>query len=285
MRTLIRSSTGLCKTAGDGIRLCAAAMLLLALQDPPAAASAWNEPQGEGLFIAEYTFTGGSRYFNGTGRLSPAAAYAKHEGFGYLEYGVTDWLMAVIKPDAVATSIETPAGPSTPAARYDGLGSSEVGAQLHLLAYGPALLAAQATFRLPATTAQTNPALVGNTSRDIDARILAGISFTVAGLPAFLDAQAAYRFRSSGAPDEWHADLTLGLRPLPKLLLLLQSTTTVPTSSGTPWFPASLYTKLGAALVYDLTPRWSIELGLFQTLAGIDALRERGILTAVWYRF
>ena len=119
----------------------------------------------------------------------------------------------------------------------------------------------------------------------LDLRALGGLAFPVGPWPAFLDAQGAYRLRSGGAPAEWHADLTFGVRPLPRLLLLLQSDTTLPVGPGTAWFPASLYSKLGVSLVYDLSARWSVQIGAFSTIAGTNALRERGVLSALWYRF
>jgi hypothetical protein len=248
-----------------------------------ASASAWNEPQGHGLVIAEYTFSGGNRYFDGQGHLSPASAYRKQEGFGYLEYGITDWLMAVIKPDVMATSVAIPNSASN--ARYVGPGTSELGAQVRLWAFGPAVMAAAGAFRAPRSTDERNQALIGNTSRDADARILFGLAFAPGAHPSFLDAQVGYRARSGGAPAEWHADATLGTRPVSRLLLLLQSFTTITEGHGTAWFPASRYTKLGTSAVWDLSASWSLEFGVFETVAGWQALRERGVKSAVWYRF
>ncbi len=262
-------------------------IVLMGVMQPSAFASSWNQPSGAGLVIVDYTLAGGARYFNGEGRLSPAAAYDKGEGFAYVEYGLTVWLLAVAKPEGGAVALAPPAGGQTSkgSARYVGLGTTDIGAQVQVAAFGPAVLAAQASFRLPATTSQANPALVGSTSRDVDLRALGGVSVVVLGWPAFVDVQSAYRIRSGGAPDEWHGDVTLGIRPMPRLMLLLQSATCVPLGRGTAWFPATLYSKLGGSIVIDLTTHWSIEAGMFQTLAGINALRERGYRTAIWYRF
>ncbi len=255
----------------------------LVLAPGAASASAWNEPQGQGLLIVDYTFSGGTKYFNGQGKLAPSSAYRKQEGFGYIEYGITDWLMAVIKPDVVGTSVAMPN--SANAARYVGPGTSELGAQVRLWAYGPAVLAAQGSFRAPRSTEEKNQALIGNTSRDADARILFGVAFAPGAYPSFLDAQMGYRARSGGAPAEWHADVTIGTRPISRLLLLLQSFTTVTQGRGTPWFPASRYSKLGTSAVWDLSPSWSVDFGIFETVAGWQALRERGFKSGLWYRF
>ena len=156
-------------------------------------ASAWNEPAGHGLFIADYTFTGGSHYFNGTGTLSPAAAYAKSEGIGYIEYGLTDRLMAIVQPELQRITVAPSSGAAGErVARYAGLGTSEAALQIQALTFGPAVLALQTGFRLPGSTGETNPALVGNTSRDLDLRILGGYSVSIAGWPAFVDARRPF---------------------------------------------------------------------------------------------
>ena len=255
-------------------------LLGLVAASPRADASAWNEPQGQGLVVVDYTFDGGSRYFNGEGHLTPASAYRKQELTGYLEYGVTDWLMAVIKPDLMSAKVGDP-NPG----HYTGLGTSEAGAQLRLLAFGPAVLSAAGSFRLPGTTKEDNPALIGDTSRDADARMLFGIAFAVGRWPAFLDVQGGYRIRSGGAPGEWHGDVTIGVRPMPRLLVLMQSFNSIPVGPGNAWFPRSEYSKFGVTFVYDLTTSWAVEVGMFQTVGGIDALRERGFKSGLWYRF
>ena len=188
--------------------------------------------------------------------------------------------MAVVRPDVTLISLG-----GQPAGRYMGLGTTEAGAQVRLLAFGPAVLAVQGSFRLPGSTDRANPALIGQTSHDADLRGLFGYGFDVAGWPAFLDAQSAYRFRDSDAPDEVHTDLTLGIRPWTDLLLLLQAFNTTGIGRGTPWFPREQYTHVELSGIYDLDPFWSVQLGAFTTLLARDSLREQGVVTAVWRRF
>ncbi len=248
-------------------------------------AGAWNQDAGHGIVILDYTFSGGSKYFDGAGKLSPAAAYSKQEAIGYLEYGVTDALTAIVKPSLTAISAATSVTPGTPTAHYIGLGTSEAGAQLHILSVGPAVFAVQGMVRLPGSTSRADTALIGNTSYDADVRGLAGTTVRLGPWDAFLDAQAGYRFRSGGAPGEWHVDLTGGVRVLPRLVLLMQSFNVICDGAGTTWFPPASYSKLGGGAAYDLTDRWAIELEVFQTIWGKGALRERAAEAAVWYRF
>lgn len=259
------------------ILLCATAFLGSVER---AAASAWNRAAGDGLAIFDFTLGAGTDYFDGRGKLAPARAYTKNELAGYVEYGATDWLMLVARPSFEDIRIGAPG-----AGRYTGLGSTAAGAQLHVLDFGPAVLAVQGTFSLPGTTSRRNPAEIGNTARESDLRVLGGVGFDLGPYTAFIDAQGSYRIRSSGAAAQWHADLTFGLYPLPKLLLLLQSITVMPTGPGVAWFPSARSSKVGLTGVYEVTRAWSVQLGAFTTVYGRDALRERGLTTGIWYRF
>ncbi len=241
---------------------------------------AFNEPAGQGIVILRGSLDGGDRSFATGGHVVKTDRYTKDEATAYIEYGVTDWLQAIIKPDLVSIGLGGPRG-----GHYTGLGTSEAGAQLRLLLFGPAVLAVQGTFQLPASTRERNLALVGNTSRNTDARALLGVGFDLGSWPSFIDTQAGFRMRSGGAPDEVHLDLTLGTRPRPDILLMLQDFTTLPNGAGTPWFPRSRYSNLEGSIVYQIDPRWSVQVGLFATIEGRNALRERGVDIAVWYKF
>jgi len=68
----------------------------------------------------------------------------------------------------------------------------------------------------------------------IDVRGMAGRNCVVAGTEGFVEAEGEYRFYAEDQPGEWRIDLTGGLRPLPRLLVLLQSFTSI--SNGTSQF-------------------------------------------------
>ena len=245
----------------------------------PAAAGAWNRPAGEGLAIFDYTLDAGSVYFDGGGRLAPAQHYSKSELAAYVEYGATDSLTLIARPSLDDVHVGAP-----DAGAYRGLGGSAVGAQWQALVFGPAVLAAQGTFSLPGSTSRTDPAVTGNTAREGDLRLLAGVGLPLPFRP-FLDLQGSYRIRSGGADAQWHGDATFGFYPTDKLLVLLQSFTTVPTGPGDARLPSSRATRLEVKAVYALTQAWAVQLGTFTTAWGRDALRERGFTTGVWWYF
>lgn len=246
----------------------------------PVWAGAFNIPKGQGLAIVDFTFSGGSRYFNGLGKLAPANGFRRGDVSTYVEYGVTDWLMAVVRPDVTDVAVG-----GHPGGRYIGLGPSEVGAQLRLFAFGPAVWAFKGAFRVPGSYDTGNRALIGNTAREADLRGLFGLAFSIGPWPAFLDAQVADRLRDGKAPDELHTDVTVGLRPLPELMLLLQLFDTTDLGKGTSLFPHERFTHLETAVVYDFTETWSAEIGVYTTVLGTRSLREHGVTTSVWYRF
>lgn len=261
-------------------RACAALLALAGLSPEPVRAGVFNQPAGSGLVIVEGLYDTGSRSFDTHGHLIQTAPYDKREGWAYLQYGVTDWLMAIVQPDVVSTSVG-----GVPGGHYTGVGTSQAGAQIQLPSIGPFAFALQGTVHLPVANRPHNPALVGNTTRDTDGRGLVGAAFVLGGLPAFVDAEAGYRLRSGGSPDEIHVDLTGGLRLRPDVLVLAQSFTTVPTAAGTPYYPRSTFSNLQASAVYDLNAHWAVQIGGFGTVFGRNALRERGLISALWYRF
>jgi hypothetical protein len=266
-----------------GRRALASALLIALLAtglSKGAQAGAFNQPEGRGLAIMDVTFSGGSRYFNGQGKLGPSADFKRGDASAYVEYGVTDWLMAVIRPDLTAVRLD-----GHPSSTYAGLGPSEAGAQVRLLTFGPAVVAAAASFRLPGSTDRHNRALLGDTARSADLRGLFGYSFAIGGWPAFIDIQAAYRVRDQGAPDEIHTDATFGVRPMSDLLLLLQAFDTTDLGKGSVWFPKERFTHVQVGAVYDFAEDWSAELAGYTTVFGRRSLRENGLTTAVWYRF
>jgi protein XagA len=116
-----------------------------------------------------------------------------------------------------------------------------------------------------------------------DLSLLFTHGFAMGGYNAFVDIAAGYRWQSQNLPNEWHADMTLGVRSQPELLWLLQSNAIFSASPAS--FGSYAMLKLGASAVYDLSRSYSLQLGLFATVAGHNTGRELGPLAGFWYRF
>jgi protein XagA len=175
-------------------------------------------------------------------------------------------------------------GRLVPVPSYRGLGESEIAARVGLYRTDTSVLSFQAGLRSPGfSLADSLGPFAVRRAASLDVRGLAGRNVVVAGMEGFVEAQAGYRFYAAGQPGEWRIDLTMGLRPWPRLLMMLQSYKSI--VNGSLQFGHVSWTKLQPSLVYDIAPQWSVQIGGFITVAGINAGRELGPVAGVWYRF
>lgn len=245
-----------------------------------ARAGAWTQPAGQGQIVLGGTFTRADRLFDASGRLVPTADYRKFELPAHLEYGATDWLTLIAAPALLAISTGQPATDD-----YSGIGHSEAGARARLWQGGRSVASLQGTLRLPGASDPRAPAQAGQTDVQADLRLLAGHGFSLGrGWTGFVNGEIGYRFRD-GPPDEYRLDVTLGLRPTPRWLLLAQSFNTLAARGGRAGPGRGSASKLQLSVVRDLTVRWAVQLGTIATIAGEDALVEYGVVAAIWYRF
>lgn len=264
---------------GAFVLLAAVAAAALAAPATPAGAGAWPQPTGHGQLVVSLVDSGGDHEFSAGGGLSASTRYRKLEGSAFLEYGLTDWLTLVAAPDYLNVRTEAPA------ARFNGLGQSGAGIRARIWRAAETVLSVQAMAYLPGPRHRGNLAQLGYADAETDWRILAGRSFALGTSHAFGDVELAWRTRAGAPADEVHLDVTLGIRLRRRLLLMLQSFTTMTVGRARLPFLPGRWTKLQASVVYDLTPRWSVQLGALTTVLGVNALREHGFVAAVWHRF
>jgi hypothetical protein len=247
-------------------------------------AGAWTLPDGTGQWLTTLTAASSTSYLEGSGGLAATPRYDKDELSALIEYGITDRLTAIVAPGLQHIDIAAPTS-----AERTGLGYTEFGARYAFLENQDQswVLSGQATLRIPGTTDTSNPAAIGYTDVESDLRILLGHAFTLAGLPAFFDLEAAERVRTAGLPSEFRADGTLGVWVLPSWLLLGQSFNVVSQGAGNTAYTGGSYDyeKLQLSAVYKLTPVWSLQGGGYTTYAGRNALQENGLVFGVWRRF
>ena len=225
------------------------------------------------------SFTDSANAFDASGKLVPVASYRKFELTAWTDYGLTDWLTLIVAPSA-----DDIINSGNPASTYRGLGMTEAGARVPVVQTGNTILSVQATGLVPGSFDKSNPALAGNNSFESDARLLYAASFALSGRSSFIDVEAGYRWYEIG-PGEVRADLTFGIRPVPNILLLAQSFNIISVGPGVAYAPNHRSHKLEASAVYDFGKAWSAQLGAFATVAAVNARRERGLVTAIWYRF
>lgn len=243
-------------------------------------AGAWTLDAGTGQATVTGTFSRADQSFDGNGNVLRTPRYDKFELQGWVEYGVTDRLTAIVAPQLQHVDVAPPFEASR-----TGLGYTEFGGRYLLFGGTSWVFSTQTTLRVPGTTDKTNVAAIGYTDPEIDVRALFGYSFQVGGWPAFFDLQLAQRFRTGDPPDEFRADVTLGLRPAARWLILMQSFNVISEGAGEGFFPSYNYHKLQLSLVYELTQHWAVQLGGYSTIAGRNALQENALVLGAWYKF
>lgn len=236
--------------------------------------------EGAGLLLATATPSSASRVFDGQRTLQSTPRYNKFEFQALFEYGVTNWFTAIVSPGLQHVDIASPVD-----ARRTGLGFSEFGGRVRLAQGDNWVLSTQAIVRVPGTFDAANPAAIGQNGFEHDFRLLFGYSFAIGAWPAFVDLQLAQRFRSSDRPSEVRIDAALGVRPVPRWLVLAQMFNVISEGDSPPIFPSYDYSKLQISVVYELTPQWALQAGGFTTFHGRNALQENGLVLGAWYRF
>ena len=196
-------------------------------------------PEGYGQFIAGIGFSGGSRRFDKGGRPMPTPAYRKLEASGYLEYGFRPWLSVIAAP-TLAHEHDAPA-----ANTVTGSSSSAFGARVMLYGTPGRVLAVQALVQPPLRDESRASRLADGGARSLatDLRLLIGQGFDAFGFPAFVDIEPGARVRADPLPTEARLDVTLGVRPRPYLLAMLQTFSSFAPSAG-PSIDRYSYTKL-----------------------------------------
>ena len=266
--------------SGQAIRRFAggAGALAAVLAAPAAAfAGAWTLPDGTGLIIATlFGWAGVGAPWGG----NHGVKQNKVEAETYLEYGLTDQFTIFGQTGLERYALSPPTRDT-----YYGLDYSDIGLRAKLWSSGDWVFSGEAAIFVPGAHNPSAPAQAGNTGLAGEGRLLAGYGFSVTGLPAFLDAEAGYRIRTAGPPDEWHADLTIGLKPRPGLMLMLQDFTTVSAASANRAFPAWRSSILEASVVVDLDSQWSLQIAAFTSVLAVKTNTERGGAIAVWRKF
>ena len=256
---------------------CTAAIALI--YSVPANAGAWNQKQGAGQVIVTGLYSHSAKGFSADSEVTNIDDYNKYEAYLLLEYGLTDNITVIVNPSL------THQGSKGRDDDISGLGYTEAGARYRIGQGSTSVLSMQGTVRIAGETQSGTLAQLYQVKTEFDARALVGKSFTVGARPGFVDVQGGYRFRSGGPPNEFRADVTLGYRPTNDMLLLAQSFNVFSDGRGAAGLNKYRYHNSYLSGVYQLSRKVSVQVGGLMTLSGKNALRERGLVTGLWYRF
>lgn len=246
----------------------------------PAHSGAWTLEEGTGQAIVTGLYSQADAAFDADGAPTPRPEFEKGAVAILVEYGLTE-TFTLLGEGEFGAEREGDLPFARPALSHVGIGG-----RLRLYEADGFVASGQISARVEDAFGAADAAVdtFGWDAPQIEARALAGYGFTLGDYPAFVDAQAAYRYRVGDGADEVKLDLTFGIRPWSNILLLAQGFATFSAGGGED-VESYAYHKAQLSMVYDVNEQWSLQVGGFATVAGTNAIKERGLITALWYRF
>ncbi|MXO66066.1 transporter [Altericroceibacterium endophyticum] len=229
--------------------------------------------------IASFYYSDSKKGFDADGNSVDIADYHKRELYLLAEVKATEELTLILAPSFRDVSADGSDNDTT------GLGYTEVGARYRVLDQDGWSLAFQGTVRIPGEERDDFVAQLVSTATEYDMRLRLIHGFAVGEDSGFFDVQAGYRLLDGALANEFHLDLTAGYRPVPDILLLAQTFSTVSDGSSDISGGKYRYHNLQISAVKDLSESVSLQAGVTGTLAGENALRERGFFGGLWVRF
>ena len=256
-----------------------AAILLGLLMPSALQAQTFLQEKDQGRVIANTIYSHSDKGFDDNANVQDIANYDQVSVYLLTEYGLTDDVTLLLTPSF--RSVNVKGGDDS-----TGLGYTDVGARVRLAEGSNYVISAQGLVRIPGVKRRDNQAQVGNTDTEYDLRLAGARTFQIGGSPAFFSLEGAYRLREGQPPNEYHVDATFGVNATPRLLLLASSFNTISDGRGSGVFRQKFrYNQAYLSGVYDVTPSIALQLGVQGTVAGRNALRERGVFGGVWFRF
>lgn len=253
---------------------------LTSLSSTFAQAGAWPTPVGEGQVISTTLFDNASTGYDDDGNLTQKVSFNKSEGALYWEHGLTSKTTVILQSSY--QDIQFTAGVDV--VNFSGIGESYAGLRRVFWQNGKWVVSAQAGVIFAGSGEAISDADLGSGSTHYEGRFLVGRSFKLAQKDAFLDIQTAYRYRQGTQPDERRIDVTAGWQPSEKFQILAQG---FYTGSEEQFEIARSNTrlKLQGSIVYNHNPKTSYQIGMYQTVAGRNIVKENAFFIAAWKRY
>lgn len=247
----------------------------LALGATPVAAQAFTQEKGHGRVITSLLWSNSDKAFDDRGHAVDIPDYRMTEVYFLGEYGITDDVTLVVTPSL--RNVDVKGG-----SKNFGLGYTDVGGRWRVAHSDRGVFSLQAVARIPGRKRSDAFAQAGQTDMEYDLRAQGGITF---GKGSFAIVEGGYRLRAGDPPNAFNLDATLGIRATPRLLLLASTFNTVSDGAGRGVFRRYRYDNVYLSGAYDVSRHITVQLGALGTASGRNALRQRGLLTGLWYRF
>jgi protein XagA len=243
-------------------------------------AGAWLQEEGRTQIIFANTTTESSRRFDRNGRQLRADRFSKQGTAVSAERGWNDQVTLL-----AGARFQLQTFPVDGVTSRFASGAVSGGARVRLWNDGGTILSAQATLQAGGERSLPGQLRRMDAPVEADLRLNLGHGFAIGSWQAFAEVQTGYRWRGGGNRDEVRLDTTFGVRPIPQLLLMVQSFSTVTAiGRGRLGEGRPRQHKLQPGVVYDLSERWSLQVSAFSSIKGRDTIKERGGQVALWRR-
>jgi hypothetical protein len=257
----------------------AAPIAALCLLPSSAHAGAWTLEAGKGQIIMATIISRASKGFGAHGRPTQDVVFRKSFASAYAEYGWNDWLTLIAVPEYASATSST-AGDAVEGAKSFAFSG---GVRARLLD-GSNVLSLQAMAR-SAGAFEQDTSFQKKAGEEFELRALYGTHFEIFGREGCFDAEVAQRWATGGRPDETPIDLTVMYDIGWQSQVLLQNFNVISEGRGKPPFEYYRYHKTAFSVVRPVWRTTSLQLGVFASPAGQNALVEKGIFLAVWTKF
>ena len=246
----------------------------------PCSAGAWLQDPGSGQAVFSSTATMAFRWFDRKGKPRSSGKFRKQETAVAIEYGLADGF-SILAASQIQRQIVPTADWQVQSASASGL----FGGKARLWSNEHSILSFQATVQGAGERTMMDYSRKLQPPAQLDMRASLGHNLRHADGPIFVEIQLGYRWHGGGNADEIRLDAGVGLRPIPDLLVMVQSFNTLALSGNRRFGTGSVRLhRIQTSVVYDMTENWSVQLGGFASLKGRNTLKEQGIVLALWRR-
>jgi len=240
-------------------------------------AAAWPQAAGHTETIFSLEPGGADRAFDAKGAAdAPLPQWDQTDASVYIDHGVTSRLSLTGKINLKAYD--------TGDARFSGLSSLEFGGRYALHDGADYILSAGASLEgLGRGRRDDFDSVFGRQGTDADLRVYFGRNLRVAGQDAFLDVQAARHFRQYN-PDQWRFDATLGLKPSPRWMVLMQGFAgRADKQAG--YAVAWLNGEVSLVRGFGAHSQTCVQLGVRRTVSGRNVPQVTALVASLWRRY
>jgi hypothetical protein len=250
-----------------------------------AQAGAWPQDEGRWLVVNQFTYIDSpANGYNSQGRPEGHGSLQQIEFSPYIEYGVTeDWTLG-LQPRLQYADLSVPTGQRGGGANT-GLAEINLFSRYTIYKWDYDVLAVQAMLGAPGISGGGQP-MVANPWPEYELRLLYGHAFDLTDdVSGFFDTEIAYRLEGGHNADQIHWDSTIGLRPDPDWLVMLQFNASKGLRDNTGTGGDYDQYRLQAALGTRIADETWIVLGAFHDLGGHNVALGTGATLAIWTRF